>query len=91
MSADPLLACQGGNPAHIRRLPPMESPTVSKKQPVIVRLMFFVIGGGMSSLLNTGIFRVSHKVLGWPDTAAYGLSVSQNVLPRVTPARKSNA
>ncbi len=53
----------------------MESPTVSKKQPIHIRLMFFVLGGGMSSLLNTGIFRISHKLFHWPDSAAYGLSV----------------
>jgi putative flippase GtrA len=53
----------------------MESPTVSKKQPIHIRLMFFVLGGGMSSLLNTGIFRISNQLFHWPDSAAYGLSV----------------
>jgi len=53
----------------------MESPPVSKKQPVIVRLMFFVIGGGMSSLLNTGILWLANKVFGWPKSEAVALSV----------------
>jgi putative flippase GtrA len=53
----------------------MDSPTVNKKQPVIARLMFFVLGGGMSSLLNTGIFRLCNKALHWPEAVALAISV----------------
>jgi len=50
-------------------------PAEKPKQPLVNRLIFFVIGGGLSSLLNTSILWFAEKALHWPKSYALALSV----------------
>jgi putative flippase GtrA len=58
----------------------MDSPSVPKKQPLISRIGFFVLGGLASLTLNWSILNAAMHFLGWPYALGYAVSTASTAL-----------
>ena len=47
-----------------------------KKQTIAARLLWFAVGGGLSTGINAGIFTFAKSICHWPDWQGYALSLS---------------
>ena len=44
-------------------------------KPLIMRLVWFVVGAGISYGVNLGLYRLFHNYVGWPHAGAYALTL----------------